>query len=74
MSYFHLETSEEAKRLIGNIAPKKIKKKQEVKTNVSAVTVVKGMLAWNKAGNYYYYFPFSFFGVFYDIHLLTDAV
>mmetsp|Transcript_5551 Transcript_5551/g.8187 ORF Transcript_5551/g.8187 Transcript_5551/m.8187 type:complete len:430 (+) Transcript_5551:33-1322(+) len=49
-SYFHREISEEEKRLIGDIAPKKIE--QEENVNVSSAPVVEGTSAWNTAGTW----------------------
>ena len=48
-SYFHNELSEEAKRLIGDIAPKKL---ETTPPAPIAATENKGTSAWNKAGTW----------------------
>ena len=49
-SYFHNELSEEAKRLIGDIAPKKIESAPSAPVEASESN--KGTSAWNKAGTW----------------------
>lgn len=49
-SYFHNELSEEAKALIGDIAPKKLEAAPSVP--VSSSNDTKGTSAWNKAGKF----------------------
>jgi len=46
-SYFHNELSEEAKTLIGDIAPKKLENVEAVKTKTT-----EGTSAWNQAGTW----------------------
>ena len=48
-SYFHNELSEEAKKLIGDIAPKKLEASQQPQSSEPAD---KGTSAWNKAGTW----------------------
>ena len=48
-SYFHNELSEEAKKLIGDIAPKKLEASQQPQSSEPAE---KGTSAWNKAGTW----------------------
>jgi len=47
-SYFHRELTEEEKRLIGDIAPKKLDENE----NVVVENVPEGTSAWNKAGTW----------------------
>jgi len=47
-SYFHNELTEEAKQLIGDIAPKKL----EVVPDPTAASTEEGRSAWNKAGTW----------------------
>ena len=48
-SYFHNELSEEAKKLIGDIAPKKL---ETLSSDPSSTAENKGTSAWNKAGTW----------------------
>ena len=49
-SYFHNELSDEAKKLIGDIAPKKLN--PESNFNPVSESVTEGASAWNKAGTW----------------------
>lgn len=51
-SYFHHEMTEEEKKLIGDIAPKKLDANAAAATATSAEPVVEGASAWNKAGTW----------------------
>ena len=51
-SYFHHEMTEEEKKLIGDIAPKKLDASAANVTSTSAEPVVEGTSAWNKAGTW----------------------
>ena len=51
-SFFHHEMTEEEKKLIGDIAPKKLDANAAAATATSAEPVVEGASAWNKAGTW----------------------
>jgi tetratricopeptide (TPR) repeat protein len=51
-SYFHNELTEEAKKLIGDIAPKKLSGTSTPTATDSLATENKGASAWNKAGTW----------------------
>ena len=51
-SYFHHEMTEEEKKLIGDIAPKKLDTNAAAATATSSEPVVEGASAWNKAGTW----------------------
>ena len=51
-SYFHHEMTEEEKKLIGDIAPKKLDVNAAATTATPAEPVVEGASAWNKAGTW----------------------